>query len=335
MHSDSYETLLHKHLSGELSETEKFAFEKWLEASPENRRRLDEAERIWTLTASAGSQLDIDLDLEKAQFKRRIAGESSPAKIFTLATHHVWRYAAVAVLLIGAMALLWRFGTEGETDFLVVETRAGETQEVTLPDQSVVWLNELSRLAYPPEFGKRTVELTGEAFFDVERDESKTFEIRSGEGLVQVLGTSFNVRNRNGEGEIRVTVATGRVGFKVVGTDEAQELTAGYQGVLHKTDRSMSSFPNDNPEFLMWRSRPLAFDATSFDDVVALLRGRFAIVIDEPDADLKACTFTGEFETPVLAEVLESIEFSLGLDVSVNQGVYAFSGIGCSSSESD
>src|SRR5699024_10975476 len=57
----------------------------------------------------------------------------------------------------------------------------------------------------------RSVTLTGEAFFDVTKNKDKPFIVNSGELRTKVLGTSFNIRVFEGEQDIRVTVATGRV----------------------------------------------------------------------------------------------------------------------------
>ncbi|MFK7844121.1 MAG: FecR domain-containing protein [Rhodothermales bacterium] len=332
MHSDYYETLIHKHLSGELSATEQHDLETWLETAAQNRRQLEEAERIWTLTASAGSELDIDLDHEITRFKQRIQQPERKTRIIPLFSNTILRYAAAAVVLMGGIVLLLQYGGIGadEPKNIVIETAESEIREITLPDQSTVWLNENSRLAYNDGFEKRDLELNGEAFFEVTHDANNPFDIESGLGHIQVLGTSFSVRNRSDEDQISVTVATGKVALGKSDTNEREVLEAGFQGLLGKSDNVLSHQPNRDPEFLAWRTRPLIFDNTSFEDVVAMLRQHFAIVIDTPDDALATCTFTGQFDTPAWEEVVTSLSFSLNVNATMNQGVYAFTGTGCS-----
>ncbi len=330
MHSEYHETLLHKHLTGELSDSEQRDLEAWLNEAPANRRQLEEAERIWTLTASAGSELDIDLDHEISRFKQRINLNPPQARILPFRSTPLFRFMAAAMVLLGGIILLFRYGILGNSEMIQIETAANETREVTLPDLSKAWLNENSRLSYNERFDKRTVTLTGEAFFDVTHDADRPFDIESGTGRVQVLGTSFSVRNRTREDEIRVTVATGVVALSQAGANEREVLNAGYLGVLRIKDGQLSQQPNDNPEFLAWQSRPLVFDNTPLNSVVETLRGHFAIVIEAPDDELASCTFTGQFDEPALGEIVESLAFSLNVTASVQQGVYAFSGIGCS-----
>ena len=331
MHSEYYETLIHKHLSGELTPEEQAQFDVWLESSPGNRQRLEEAERIWTLSASAGSELDIDLDHEMARFKTRIARVSEPKATTPVFKLRLLRYAAAAVLLIGGVLLiLQNRDSWTNQDMVVVQTIAGESKEIVLPDESTVWLNENSKLAYAAGFDNRDIELNGEAFFDVEHNPANPFDITTGQGQIQVLGTSFGIRNRSADDLITVTVATGLVSLTNSSTGQQEVLEAGYQGILQKSDNSLVQKPNDNPEFLSWRNRPLVFNNTSFDNVVEQLRAHFAIVIESPDTTLAACTLTGEMESATLEEVIELLSFSLNIEVAVDQGVYAFTSTGCS-----
>ncbi len=334
MHSEYYETLIHKHLSGELTAEEQAALDTWLDGAAENRTRFEEAERIWTLTAPVESTLDINLDHEIARFKERIQPQIQPgipsqqtARILPFYSRTVFRIAAAATVLIGGIILLLQLNAG---NVQVIKTAANETRQVVLPDQSTAWLNENSTLTYAAAFKDRQVTLSGEAFFDVTHNPDRPFSIESGAGRVQVLGTSFNVNNRVSEDLLVVTVATGRVALSHVDSTVQTILEAGYQGTLNVASGTVRKQPNNNPNVLAWRPQPLAFDGTTFGEVVTMLQTHFAIVIEPPSDALASCTFTGEFDAPALGEVLAALTFSLNVDASVNQGVYAFTGTGCS-----
>ena len=334
MHSEYYETLIHKHLSGELTAEEQTALDTWLDSAAENRAHLEEAERIWTLTAPVDSTLDINLDHEIARFKARVQPEiqsstepQQTARIIPFYSRTVFRIAAAATVLFGGIILLLQLNTG---NLQVIKTAANEMRQVVLPDQSTAWLNENSTLTYAAAFKNRQVTLSGEAFFDVTHNPERPFSIESGAGLVQVLGTSFNVSNQPAEDLLVVTVATGRVALSHVDSTARTILEAGYQGTLNTANGALRKQPNNNPDFLAWRPQPLAFDGTTFGEVVTMLQTHFAIVIAPPAEALASCTFTGEFESPALGEVLAALSFSLNVDASVDQGVYAFTGIGCS-----
>ncbi|WP_341839991.1 FecR family protein [Chitinophaga caseinilytica] len=88
----------------------------------------------------------------------------------------------------------------------------GRDYRVKLPDGSTIWVNAASTLRFPADFGAggRTVELTGEAFFDVAPDPERPFVVRSGGGEVTVLGTTFNVKAYK-PGEASVSLLSGAV----------------------------------------------------------------------------------------------------------------------------
>ena len=326
MQSEYYETLLHKHLAGELSSEEERALASWLEESPEHRRRLEEAERIWTLTATAHSELDINLDVEISRFKNRIQFEEAPT---TLRRLPIWKYAVAATVVLAGVTFLLRLGLF-EPRMSTFTTAEEGTQRIELPDGTAIWLNEHSELKFATAFDERRVTLTGEAFFDVYHDAEKPFTIESGIGRVQVLGTSFNVRNRSGEPEIQVTVASGRVAVGINSEALSDTLNAGFLGIIQKESGAVRTRLNDDAGVLSWKAEPLVFDDTPIDEVVSLLQEHFAVQMTPPDSLLRTCTFTGQFDVPVLVEILASISFSTGIQVTNDQHVYAFSGEGCS-----
>ncbi len=97
-----------------------------------------------------------------------------------------------------------------ETKQLVYVSQNMETKEIILPDDSKVVLNANSSLKYSEASGKRRVNLSGEAFFEVKRDTSNPFIITTKDVGVAVLGTSFNVKSYDRVPTV-VTVRTGKV----------------------------------------------------------------------------------------------------------------------------
>lgn len=340
MHSDNYETLIHKHLSNELSAEDKLEFEKWLASSPANRQRLDEAERIWKLTFGfdenevSEADLDINLDAEIARFKERVEADDWDdneihANVYKLPIFRI--AAAAAVIFVGVLYVTQtlRQGLKSDTQNTVVETAANELRQVALPDGSTVWLNENSRLSFATAFDTRALSFEGEAFFDITHDASNPFAIQSGSGIIRVLGTSFSIRNRVDDSQLEVTVATGKVSLEGQNGQAKEVLPAGYQGRLNKSTHQVSANPNTNPEFQSWRKRPLQFNETTFNEVVTQLSAHFALVVDTPSAQLAGCTFSGQFDNPSLSEVLDALAFSLDVQISQQNNVYSFSGSGC------
>jgi len=94
-----------------------------------------------------------------------------------------------------------------------IEIPAGGQYQVVLPDGTRVWLNAASWLRFPVHFSskERRVELSGEAYFDVQRDPGAPFRISSLRQDIEVLGTQFNVHAYPDETHIRTTLVDGAV----------------------------------------------------------------------------------------------------------------------------
>lgn len=109
--------------------------------------------------------------------------EDTPVVSINRRRNFGWVAAAAVVVLVASILVLGPSGTE--------EVVADVKQEVALPDGSVAHLNNGATLAYDGDWDNREVKLQGEAFFEVTKGEK--FSVVTEQGVVEVLGTSFNV----------------------------------------------------------------------------------------------------------------------------------------------
>jgi len=94
-----------------------------------------------------------------------------------------------------------------------VNTARGNQYQLILADGSRVWLNSASSLRFPTSFtgNRREVELDGEGYFEVAKDASKPFHVKTRSQDIEVLGTHFNVNAYNDEEAIKTTLLEGKV----------------------------------------------------------------------------------------------------------------------------
>jgi transmembrane sensor len=120
-----------------------------------------------------------------------------------------------------------------------ISTGFGHQTRLSLADGSAVWLNAASAILYPASFpGKeRRVTITGEAYFEIEKDLSRPFIVTVGDMEIRVLGTHFNVNGYKGKGIATISVLEGAV--KVSRDDTAMLLVPGQQ-VVARANGSMS-----------------------------------------------------------------------------------------------
>ena len=140
--------------------------------------------------------------------------EKAPRQEFRLSA--LWRYAAIiAVILAVGCFSYWQGGVNVKDTFadISVEAPLGSRTKLYLPDGTLVWLNAGSRMTYSQGFGvdNRKVELEGEGYFEVQRNEKLPFFVKTKDLQLQVLGTKFNFRDYPEDHEVVVSLLEGKV----------------------------------------------------------------------------------------------------------------------------
>ena len=149
-------------------------------------------------------------------------------------------------------------------DYNTLTVPAGGQYKIVLPDGTRVWLNAASSLKYPVTFtgSKRSVELTGEGYFEVAKDASHPFEVRALGSVVQVLGTHFNVNAYSNEPALRVVLAEGSVKL-----NESTLLKPGEQASI-AADGKVKTTAADVETTLAWTKGEFNFKETPLPDIL-------------------------------------------------------------------
>ena len=149
-----------------------------------------------------------------------------------------------------------------ETTYNTLSTPRGGQYMLTLEDGTKVWLNAASSIKYPSAFsaGERTVELTGEAYFEVAKDAGRPFAVKVNGMAVNVLGTHFNVMAYGNEEATAVTLLEGAV--NVTKDKDKVSLRPGQQALL-KTGGALKVINNVNlEETVAWKNGYFQLDHT-------------------------------------------------------------------------
>jgi transmembrane sensor len=102
---------------------------------------------------------------------------------------------------------------EGVITYNTMTTPKGKKFQLVLPDGSGVWLNAGSSITYPTSFQEdtRTVDVTGEAYFEITGNKEKPFIVKTGREEIRVLGTKFNVNAYPDDPASKISLAEGAV----------------------------------------------------------------------------------------------------------------------------
>ena len=202
-----------------------------------------------------------------------------------------------------------------EIQYNLLTTPRGGQYQLILPDGSKVWLNAASSLKYPATFtGKeRTVELKGEAYFEVAKNADMPFRVSvdngKGEGpmQVEVLGTQFNVKAYADEPAINTTLLDGAV--RVHRNGQAAMIRPGEQAKLNGAGM-LKVETADTEEAVAWKNGLFRFDEATIEDVMRQLSRWYdveVVYVNEAPKDL----FRGEIYRNVnVSKVLKVLEAS-------------------------
>ncbi|KQS30835.1 FecR family protein [Dyadobacter sp. Leaf189] len=230
-----------------------------------------------------------------------------------------WSWAAAAILLLGSVWWLTARNVPVNENIARTEIHSENSdqlnfkgkQYLNLPDGSSVLMNEGSELSYSPGMfakGIRTVNLKGEAYFDVAHDPKSVFQVRAGEILTRVLGTAFNVRVL--PGEVKVTVTRGLV--EVGGNDRIYtKLKPDEQVTVNVESDQFTTTRIDAERELAWRNNYLVFDNIRLEEARELIEHHYGTELTFTEPEILKCRVTASFlnaeDLPTVLKVLSAL----------------------------
>lgn len=320
--------LITKHLSHELDEAEKAEFSDWVK-NEANQQELNRVEKIWDLSSQKEGQL-FDIDNGWDKMDRRIANDPGNVELtrkrFFISAIRI----AASILFLMTLAFAARYFISGSKLTKVTATEKMVATPVVLPDNSKVFLNAGSTIIYPKNFGSksRDIELKGEAFFEVARNEKIPFIIHTSNAQVKVLGTSFNVNAYHANDSIQVIVQSGTVELSDNNKLSVIQLTKGTSGVYYSNIRQTQYIPHDM-NGLAWYSNSITFKESSIPYVVKTLEHAFGKNIEIGTGNILNCKLNADFKDMDLNKILESLKKSLNIEYKQTSKGYVLSGPGC------
>ncbi len=323
---ETYSEIISKFLSGTATSDETYKLTAWRAVSTENEKRFQEIAQLWEITDQQEEIYEPNIKAGWQQIQQKISDhetEINDTKRSTL-TFVQWSYriAAGLVLLIG-LGFFINFLLNNDSNSVTIQADVSVIEHL-MPDSTVIWLNKSSSITYDPVFAKRIVYLTGEAFFDVKRNEAKPFQIFGQGGKVEVLGTSFTVTAHPDKETVEVSVVTGKVAFSDATRKQTPIaiLTPGLKGTLQKQKHIMHREVNKNANFRAWQTKNLVFERDSISYVVATLNEYFDNKIEIKNSTYSNQTFTGNFSDPEAEEILDAMSFTMGITYQKNGNTY-------------
>ncbi|MCD7976711.1 MAG: FecR domain-containing protein [Tannerellaceae bacterium] len=306
--------ILYTFFEGTATQQQQEEVRKWMEASPENERTFFKERRLFDM------MLLLAQEREPVKTKRSFSLPRPVLELLKIA-------AVVAITLAVGFFYMEQTSRNDQMAIQTISVPAGQRVNLTLPDGTNVWLNARTTLQYPVSFGKkdRRVELDGEAYFEVTKEEKRSFVVHTSKGKVEVLGTNFNVEAYSYKDDFETTLMQGSV--KVTSAlDPAQTL------VLHPDSKAVlrggkfEVVPVDDYNRYRWTEGLICFRNDSFESIMQEFEKYYGKSIRINNEKILNMHYTGKFRQTdgvdyALRVLQKDIRFSYSQD-DENQIIY-------------
>ena len=294
--------LLLKYIAGKASQKEKEDVATWIDADAANLKEF----------ISLRKSYDAFIWQDTGAFSKKTKKTISLHPV----TQRILRIAAVFVVAFGLSYAMIQVLQKEDMEMQTVYVPAGQRTLVTLADGTTVWVNGKSTLTFPSHFSSRTrtVELDGEAYFDVRKNPEKQFIVSTAhQSAIKVLGTKFNVKAYRDSEEITTTLIEGKVHFEFNNTAQKPQyitMAPGQKLIYYSQSGKTELYTTSGEGELAWKDGIIVFKQTSLQDALEILADRYDVEFivrrNVPDDDL----FSGTFTSRSLEQILNYIEAS-------------------------
>ena len=331
MTEEQYIPLIHRSLTDQLSTEEMDHLQEWLAADAHHQEIYADIVEGWETANNYELPVTVNTDQAYSQFLDNIQKKNTTTTTKSHApVRRLWplisTVAAVGLLLIG---VIWAWkATQTVTPNLVATIATAPRTLVTLPDQSVVTLNEGAKISYDPDFEQRQVQLDGEAFFEVTKNPKKPFTILTKNTATTVLGTSFNINNE--ATKTIVTVFTGKVSFADrAGKNGSLILTPAQRGIYQTDQQTLNKETQIELETIHWQRASITYQDQQLSRILPALEDFYGVNIELKEPGLSNCTFTGTFNRAAFKDALETLTYGMNLSYTQSDNRIILNGEGC------
>lgn len=241
--------------------------------------------------------------------------------------------AAISLFVVAWLAIDRDIFVPSSTDspqpLVQEQTGRGEKSIIRLSDGTTVHLNSKSSISYPRKFSgdAREVSISGEAYFDVVAT-GKPFIVHAGRLRAEVLGTSFNVKNKE-TSYIEVTLVEGKVNV-ITPSGKSHIVKPNEQVVVDMEADTIHAAHVKVQRFTSWKDNVLFFEQVTLQEAVTQVEEWYDVKIDIRSPAVVKCLITAKYQDEPLGNVLNSLQFLLDLDVKrVKDAHYSINGKGC------
>jgi len=319
------EELLASYLSGDLPDENRMIIDSWRKESPENEKFFQEMQYGWNVIPFL-QEMEQFNSFEALKKITPLLEQESPGIRWIKILQRIAAILIIPLVVYAAYMTISNISlkrlSESASIIQTISSRQGMVSQLTLSDGTKVWLNSGSTLQFPLRFTgkKRQVKLTGEAYFEVAKNENQPFLLNADELNVEVLGTSFNVVSYDEESVSEVVLVTGKVKLFAKSDNIEKQygfLHPGQRVVFTKNTQKVICEEVDVKKYISWRNGDLIFRDDSMNEVVKRLSRWFNVEISVIDPEINDYVYKATFSDETLSQVLYMLKISAPIDYRI------------------
>ena len=309
---------IERYINGVADDNDKARVETLFLSGEDNHTLRNSLEKDWNIMLRDTSPSEVNLShlLDRVHHiirKNETLKRQKPLQKFIRIYMKAAAILLLPLLVAGGLVYSY-FGNQGKTtaDRMVSSTiyaPLGSRVSFNLPDGTIGMLNSGSYLSYSLPFNNnREVNLEGEAWFEVSRDENHPFEIGTGNSTVKVLGTSFNVSAYTSENYVEVVLQQGKVEFQDNKGDEKVTMLPSERLVFQNGNISKSV--TDPAKYNAWTEGKLVFRGDPMAEVTRRIERWYNVKVELADQEIEKYSFRATFEDDKLEDVIKFLSLT-------------------------
>lgn len=358
-HNVNIELILADYFTDSITEENLVILNDWIKASVENRAHFNSLKDAWIVsgkkTAFSASPPDESWNKIKSRLATTESIENPERNRIVYLRKYLYKAASWLLIFgLGAASTWFISGRVKPTSVAAdrpveISVPLGARSKIKMPDSTEIWLNAGTSITYNQDYGQktRTVNLTGEAYFNVARDKHHPFIVKTQSVAVTALGTRFNVKAYPDEKTISATLEEGKIDVRVYNergnsdrillkpndkfiyhkqtqmtekyTESAEDkiIAEGRRPVKHKNINVLSNVRTEL--YTSWKDSRWIIDRERLNTLAPLLERRFNVKFIFDDEQLKKYNFTGTIENETVDQILNALKLTAPLDYQMRR----------------
>lgn len=270
--------------------------------------------QLWEKSKDYKQDYQPDTGKAFASFQQKAASPNHgipSGKIVKMGSKGILLRIAASILVLFVSVYVWKSYFPSSSETLVQSSQ--DPKQLSLPDGSEITLNKFSELGFENGFGKgdRAVRFQGEGFFNIAKDPSKPFTIKTETAEITVLGTSFNVLSYPDDNRFEVYVETGKVKVNILHSSTAVTLGPGEYFTFDKASRHAGRAIEKSGVPIAWKTGVLQYKGRPISEVLTGVEQLFDIKFQFDSTQLNAnCLQSLTVRRGKMQEALQALERS-------------------------